>query len=76
MGTESKTSIKGMRIRTLNLSMIVVSCILYILLLVASTYALQEYKVMVSATENYVSCQKNALLLAEGSDYQIGRAHV
>ncbi len=69
MGTESKTSIKGMRIRTLNLSMIVVSCILYILLLVASTYALQEYKVMVSATENYVSCQKNALLLAEGSDY-------
>lgn len=69
MDKDNKSSIKGMRIRTLNLAMIGVSCVLYILLLAASFYALREYQVMVAATESYVNSEKNALLLAEGSDY-------
>lgn len=60
---------KGIRIRTLNFSMIFVSCILYVLLIVASIHVLHEYRIMVAATERYIAYEKNALLLAEGSDY-------
>lgn len=66
---ENKIPIKGIRIRTLNFGMIFVSCVLYILLIVASFYALREYRAMVVATDSYIASEKNALLLAEGSDY-------
>ncbi len=66
---ENKVPIKGIRIRTLNFGMIFVSCVLYILLIVASFYALREYQAMVVATDSYIASEKNALLLAEGSDY-------
>ena len=56
--------------------MILTSCILYILLLWATVYALRNYDRMVSATEDADDCQKNAFLVSEGSDYltEIGRA--
>ena len=49
--------------------MILTSCILYILLLWATVYALRNYDRMVSATEDADDCQKNAFLVSEGSDY-------
>lgn len=69
MKTDNKIPIRGMRIQTLNFVMIFVSCILYILLLAATSYALHEYQVMVSATDDYIDCEHQALLLAEGSNY-------
>lgn len=61
--------IKGIKIRTLNLLMILTSCILYILLLWATVHALHNYDLMITATENADDCQKNASLISEGSDY-------
>lgn len=69
MDKRKEIPIKGMRIRTLNIGMIFVSCVLYILLILASSYALREYRVMVAATERYIACEKNALLLVDGSNY-------
>ncbi len=69
MGTDRKIQIRGIKIRTLNVVMISISCILYVLLLWATVHALQKYDIMVSATEHANACQKNAALVSEGSDY-------
>jgi len=69
MKKDRTKQIKGIKIRTLNLLMILTSCILYILLLWATVYALRNYDRMVSATEDADDCQKNAFLVSEGSDY-------
>lgn len=66
---ENNRPIRGMRIRTLNFGMIIVSFILYILLLFASFNALHKYNVMVAATDEYIASEKDALLLAAGSNY-------
>lgn len=69
MGTDRKIQIRGIKIRTLNVVMISISCVLYVLLLWATVHALQKYDIMVSATEHANACQKNAALVSEGSDY-------
>lgn len=69
MNTNNKIPIKGIRIRTLNLIMISISCIMYILLIGASVQALQKYEAMVYATDDYISCEEDAALLADGSNY-------
>lgn len=76
MNTENKISIKGMRIRTLNLLMISISCLLYILLIVASFRALDRYQSMISDTDDYITYEKDALLLAEGSNYLTEQARL
>ncbi len=76
MNTENKISIKGMRIRTLNLLMISISCLLYILLIVASFRALDRYQSMISDTNDYITYEKDALLLAEGSNYLTEQARL
>lgn len=69
METENTKPIRGIKIKTLNLFMILTSCILYMLLLRATIVALQNYDRMVSATEDAEACQNNAALISEGSDY-------
>lgn len=69
MGTDRKIQIRGIKIRTLNVVMISISCVLYVLLLWATVHALQKYDIMVSATEHANACQKNAALVSEGSDH-------
>lgn len=66
---KEKVAIKGIRIRTLNLIMISVSCILYILLVWVTVYAWQKYKNMVASTNEYIQCEEDAALVADGSNY-------
>lgn len=69
MKPETKAPIKGIRLRTLNITMITVSCILYILLIVASVHALKKYDIMVSSTDDYIVCEEDAALIADASNY-------
>ena len=66
---EQKKSIKGMRIRTVNYSMIAISSVLYVLLIVATINASKEYKTMVTATDEYIDSQSYAAQIADGSNY-------
>lgn len=65
----SKNNVRGIKIRTINLCMILISFILYILLILATVSASYRYKQMTSAMEDYIACEKNADMIEEGSDY-------
>ncbi len=69
-------SIKGIKIRSLNLAMIFVACILYLLLIYATFYASHYFSNLVSATEQFVTCEHNADLVQEYSDYLTEQARL
>ena len=62
-------SIKGIKIRSLNLAMIFVACILYLLLIFATVHASACYTDMVASTREYITCEENASLVTQGSDF-------
>lgn len=66
---EGRKSVKGIRIRTANISMMIVSCIFYIFLIMVTFKASQRYNIMISAMKDYIGCEENATLVKEGSDY-------
>ena len=61
--------VKGIKIKNINIVMMVVSCILYLFLIGATLQSSQRYNAMISATENHIACERNAGLIEEGSDY-------
>lgn len=65
---EKKTSIKAMRIRTLNFVMILLSCVLYIFLILATFRISTKCDNMLASTNRYIACQENASLVSEASD--------
>lgn len=69
MEENNRKPIKGIKIRTMNICMILISFVLYILLIVATVDASHRYRLMISAMEDYMSCEKDASLVKEGSDY-------
>lgn len=69
MEENSRKPIRGIKIRTMNICMILVSFLLYILLIMATVDASRRYRLMISAMEDYMSCEKDASLVKEGSDY-------
>lgn len=69
MEQKRKKRIKGIKIKNINIDMMIISCILYIFLIGATIYASHTYNAMISATEDYISCERNASLITEGSDY-------
>ncbi len=66
---EKKKPIKALSIRTLNMSMIVLSCVLYILLIAATVHCSVKYNAMLTATDSYIECQEYAAMVQEASDY-------
>ena len=62
-------SIKAIRIRTVNFTMIMISCILYIFLILATIHVLEQYKSVYTSMENYIGCDESDRLLLEGSAY-------
>ena len=66
---KQEPNIQGIRIQTLNRAMILTSCLLYAVLILASIYTTRRYQALISATDSYVACEKNAALLSDGSDY-------
>lgn len=69
MGKEnqSKGSVTGFRIRTLNYLMILVALVLYIFIIYGIFQISEKYKVLVSTTEDYIECQQNTGMVKEGS---------
>lgn len=65
---EKKTPIKAMRIRTLNFVMILLSCVLYIFLILATVHISTRCDHMLAATNRYIACQENASLVSQASD--------
>ena len=66
---ENEKQKKGIRVRTLNSAAIVAACILYVLVIYATVQVALRYDELISATDDYIECEKNAALVREGSDY-------
>ena len=60
---------KGVRLRTLNIVMIVLACALAVFLLFSVSRTSDGYGTMKDATEEYIACQTYASELQAGSDY-------
>lgn len=62
-------NVKGLRVRTVNILMIVLSFLIYLALLYVTFRAAGDFRRMKDATDLYISCQENAALVSDGSDY-------
>ena len=71
-----KTPVRGLKVKTVNLLMVLLSCLLYIALLLATFRAAEDYRSMVSATDLYILCQREAAEVSGGSDYLTEQARV
>lgn len=60
---------KGIRISNFNALMIVISCVLYICLLTATTYTMQNYEQMVRLTDDHLRLEEAARSVTKASDY-------
>ncbi len=69
MENEKHKNVKGIKIRTLNNLAIFAACILYVLVLYATLQVALRYDELITATDDYIQCEKNAALVREGSDY-------
>lgn len=67
--TEVRKGEKGVRIHTLNIILILIACVLYILLFYATVRVSDKYEAALSATNDYIECEKDAALVSDGSDY-------
>ena len=59
----------GVRLRVVNNTMIIVAVIVSALLLLASMRTTEGYRELQNTTERHITCQKDARLFQEGSDY-------
>lgn len=66
--TRRRAPVRGVRVRTVNLVMILISCALYAVLLLVTFRAAQDYQAMVEATNLYILCQQEAASVSDGSD--------
>lgn len=73
---ENKKKIKGIKIRTVNIGMMLISCVLYIILIMVTIQASQRYHIMISAMEDYIACEEDAVQVREGSDYLTEQARL
>lgn len=69
MEDETEKRVKGVRIQTLNYAMVMASAVLYVVLIYATLQVSIKYEKLIKATENYVSCEADATLVRDGSDY-------
>ena len=69
MEDDVKKNKRKKRRSILTVAMLLGSCALYLILIGATVRTSQRYQTMVAAMEDYMSCQKNAMMVSEGSDY-------
>ncbi|MCI8635249.1 MAG: GGDEF domain-containing protein [Eubacterium sp.] len=69
MNEPRKKTIRGIKIRNLNLVMLSVSCILYILLIYSTIQSMHKYNSMVNTTDRHIACEEISTLVADGSNY-------
>ena len=69
MSEKRQKQVRGIRISTVNLIMIFISCILYILLIMATIRASRQYDHVHSSMDEYIVFEENEKFLTEGSAY-------
>lgn len=69
MEDDTKKTTRSGKVSFLNSTMVLIACILYIVLIIATVRTSNQYQLMVSATNNYISCGSDAALVSDGSDY-------
>ena len=67
--TGTRKPLRGIRIRTMNYVMILISVVLYLFLILVTLYASRKYDEMISRTDAYIDYQEYASQVAGGSDY-------
>ncbi len=73
---EKQEQVKGIRICTLNYIMIVSAAVLYLILVYATVQVSVRYEKLITATEDYISSEKDGALLRAGSDYLTEQARL
>ena len=69
MEEKKKKQVRGIRISTVNMIMIFISCALYILLITATVRVSDRYKDVHSSMDDYIAFEENEALLTDGSAY-------
>lgn len=69
MEAKERKSVKGIRIRTVNIVMILVSCVLYLLLITATIHVSRKYEDVHHSMDDYIAFEDSESLLSEGSAY-------
>ena len=66
---DKRKNIKGIKIRNFNTCMIVVACVLYAMLIYATTQMTARYNAFVKYNEDYIACHEAATQMNAASDY-------
>lgn len=69
MEEKKKKQVRGIRISTVNMIMIFISCALYVLLITATMRVSDRYKDVHSSMDDYIAFEENEALLTDGSAY-------
>lgn len=69
MNEKRQKQVRGIRISAVNLVMIFVSCVLYILLIMATIHISKQYNNVHSSMDEYIAFEENEAFLTEGSTY-------
>ncbi len=69
MEKEKQKNVKGIKIRTINTGMIIAACLLYIVVIYATIQVSIRYDELITATNDYITCEENGAHVREGSDY-------
>lgn len=69
MEEKQKKQVRGIRISTVNIVMILISCVLYVLLITATIRVSERYKDVHGSMDDYIDFEGNEALLADGSAY-------
>lgn len=69
MEEKGQKQVKGIRISTVNIIMIFISCVLYILLITATIRVSGKYNDVHNSMDEYIAFEENEAFLTEGSTY-------
>ncbi len=69
MKEQGKRQVKGIRISTVNIIMILISCVLYVLLITATIRVSSQYEDVHHSMDEYIAFEENQAALTDGSAY-------
>ncbi len=72
---ERKSLTRETKMDIVNIVMVVISCILYVVLIYAMILVSRQYKIMVSAMDDYMTCAEDAMQVSDASSYLTDQVH-
>jgi diguanylate cyclase (GGDEF)-like protein len=67
--TNRRKNIRGIKIDRVNIFMLSLSCVIFFFISIATIRISVKYNSLLAITDSYISCEKEASLVSEGSDY-------